>query len=860
MTPQSLRPKSSGAAIWMAGATLLLWLILLATGAGRAQQPAAPAPDGRSLPEVLEAIERTRVVTRILYVTAHPDDEPGALLAYLARGLHADVALLSLTRGEGGQNALGPEQGPRLGVIRSEELLRATQVYGTRLFFTRASDFGYSKTPEETLKLWGDAVVDDMVRVIRTFRPHVIINNWGGVRSGHGHHQAAGLLTPRAYELAANPAAFPAQLEQGLRSWKAASLLQLARGTPAATGPQARPEGFEIPVNERSPLWGKTWSEIGIEGYLNHRSQGVAGFRNSAFTRRRIALVRVDGAPPDRDTLAAPLSSLASRYESASFRAQIAAANQSTEEARFAAARGDWPAALGSLARAGKAISMALGELNVQPREAVADLYRDVSDARERIDRALAAVCAIRLEAEAERSDLVPGETLVIRISESHRTDLPVLLREPELVTPSSAGGVRGERESSSSWRFSTTVERLTKPAADFFPWMFPFVDLLYGGAVRAEVDNYAFRHEVPARALRFSSTRADAYPLRLVPAVSLTLSPQSLVLLTRNSARARTLELVVRVRHYSTKKESITVGLESPPGWTAPPTQSLDFDGAGDRLARFVVPVPARLTPGRNALKAFARRDSGEEFRTSLEPLPSLPTRLWEEPAEAQVHVMDVALPPKLRVGYVAADNDPIPPALQQIGIQVEPLDEVALAFADLSPYDAICVGIRAYELRQDLPRANRRLLDYAAAGGTLVVQYQRDSVWNSLQPAPYPARITEREARVTDETAPVRLLVPEHPVLNFPNGISPRDFDGWTQERGLYFWGEMDSRYVPLLAMKDPADTQESRGALVVAPYGKGFYVFTGLSFFRQLPEGVPGAYRLFINLLSQSALRRQ
>jgi hypothetical protein len=294
---------------------------------------------------------------------------------------------------------------------------------------------------------------------------------------------------------------------------------------------------------------------------------------------------------------------------------------------------------------------------------------------------------------------------------------------------------------------------------------------------------------------------------------------------------------------------------VEVPAGWTAPAEQSVEFDGAGDQLARFTVALPRNTAAGKYALRAYARRANGEVFRASLEPLPTLPARLWEEPAETKVHVMDLRVPAGLRVGYIAAENDPIPPALRQIGVQVELLDEVALAFGELAKFDAICVGIRAYELRGDLIRANQRLLDYAAAGGTLVVQYQRESVWSQLKPAPFPARSSQNEARVADETAAVRVLAPAHPLLNVPNKIRPEDFDAWVQERGLYFWTEFDARYTPLLAMKDPTDREEFRGALVAAPLGKGTYIFTGLSFFRQLPEGVPGAYRLFVNLLSQT-----
>jgi hypothetical protein len=337
-----------------------------------------------------------------------------------------------------------------------------------------------------------------------------------------------------------------------------------------------------------------------------------------------------------------------------------------------------------------------------------------------------------------------------------------------------------------------------------------------------------------------------------------LTLEPKAFVLVipaAESAPAKKEIELLVRVRHYSTKKERVAVGVNAPAGWETPATQSMAFDGRGDQLARFTLKVPSRLAAGHLALKAYARRENGEEFRTSLEPLPSLPSRLWSEPAEARVHVMHLRVPRGLHVGYIAAENDLIPDALRKIGVHVDMLDEVALAFGDLARYDAICVGIRAYELRQDLPRANRRLLDYAAMGGTLVVQYQRDGVWNQLLPAPYPARMPQRDARITDENSPVRILEQAHAVLNSPNAIRPEDYSGWVQERGLYFWGEWDARYTAILAMKDPSDEQETKGALVVAPHGKGTYIYTGISFFRQLPEGVPGAYRLFVNLLSQS-----
>src|SRR4029077_18776112 len=269
--------------------------------AAKGQFPPAPGT-GPGLPETIEAIENARITTRILYITAHPDDESAAALTYLARGLHADVALLSLTRGEGGQNDLGPEQAPQLGLIRTQELLAATCGYGVKLYFTRAPDFGFSKTPEETERVWGDQVLEDMVRVIRTFRPHIVINHWGGVHGGHGHHQASGLLTPKAIQLAAGATAFPNLQDEGLRPWSAGTagiqILNLERGSEA-------PQGYVLPLDDISPLYGKSWREIGLDAFTNHRTQGISTFLGSPFLRRPIALVPEAGGklgPSDLNT------------------------------------------------------------------------------------------------------------------------------------------------------------------------------------------------------------------------------------------------------------------------------------------------------------------------------------------------------------------------------------------------------------------------------------------------------------------------------------------------------------------------------------------------------------------------------
>ena len=297
-------------------------ITLLAGGSLLAQFRAAPGT-GFGLPETVEAIDSARVTTRILYITAHPDDESGAVLTYLARGLHADVMLLSLTRGEGGQNVLGPEQAPQLGLIRTQELLAATRGYGVKLAFTRARDFGFSKTPEETEKIWGDQVLDDIVYRIREFRPNIIINNWGGVHGGHGHHQASGILTPKAAALAADESYKTKEACDDCGPWATSQILNMERGS-------EHPQGYVLPLDEISPLYGRSWRQIGIDAFANHRTQGMTGALVSPFLFRPVALVTPDGKPPDPKSLAV---NIADRFKGC---APIEIAERDLESARGA--------------------------------------------------------------------------------------------------------------------------------------------------------------------------------------------------------------------------------------------------------------------------------------------------------------------------------------------------------------------------------------------------------------------------------------------------------------------------------------------------------------------------------------------
>jgi LmbE family N-acetylglucosaminyl deacetylase len=809
----------------------------------------------QSLPETVEAINKSRVHTRILFITAHPDDEWSSLLAYLSHGLDADVALLTITRGQGGQNAIGPEQDGQLGVIRTEELLAAGKYYGVQQYFTRALDTGYVKTPEQAMKIWGGVALEDLVRVIRTYRPDVVINGWGGVHSGHGHHQASGILTPQAVAAAADPQMYPEQIAEGLPAWKVTLETRLARDGSTAGAVQ-------LPVNEVSPLWGKSYVEMGMEGHAQHRSQGTPAFFGNAFFRRPIYLVKEDQKGPagsfDVKLLAEPLMSLAERFPGLqqTLAPALASADQNLTAAAKSALDLDRSSAANSLAAAGKEIAALREQLAKQPGDDEKSALWELDRVKDRIDLALADDIAIPFEVRASRHELVAGENFSVDVVISGEPAVLAkwTLNASSFVVPSGWHVTSADSKESDATRFDVAI-----PADAQFPSrsgdvILPFPPPLVRLALPVNVAGYDFSIERPVNSVETTTTGIATYPLELVPAVTLTVEPKQIMVPEKRAAAP--VKLFARVRYHGTKNVHVSVALDAPKGWTVQLLKisgPLEFSGAGDQLVQFVVTPPAGVPAGAYTLHPSAR--IGDEiFSTSLAPIPTLSTRNWSEPADAKIHVLNLMVPAGLRIGYIAADNDPLPEILRQLGIRVDMLDDVALAFGDLNQYDAITVGIRAYELRQDLLRANSRLLNYVKRGGTLLVQYQRDFAWNSELPAPFKATMPEQTSRVTDANSPVTFLAPDSPLLNSPNKITLSDFQGWVQERGLYFWGTFDPKYTPVLGLKDPSEP-ETKGSLVYARYGQGLYIYTGLSFFRELPAGVPGAYRLFVNLLGQT-----
>jgi LmbE family N-acetylglucosaminyl deacetylase len=857
MTPRALLGHASRTRLLSAIVAAFAFKLLLVAFPVNAQRPAKD-PNGQSLPDAIEAIDRARVATRVLFITAHPDDEASTLLTYLARGANDDVALLTLTRGEGGQNAIGPEQGPKLAVIRSAELYAAAQTYAAKLFFTRAPDFGFSKTMEETLNIWGDTATSDMVRVIRTFRPDIVINGWGGVRGGHGNHQASGFLVPKAVELAADPKAYPDQFGNGIGVWKVGLLLQQGgRGASGAT--------VTLPVNDVSPVWGESYGEIGRAGFANQRSQGVVAFTNSAFLRRPASIQRSDGGNLDAAMIAQPITSLADRYPP--FRAVLqpglAEVDAALARARAAALALDWPRAAHELTSAGKSIHRL--QIAVLPGPGVAGaapdtkLSYELDRERARIDRALTIATGTRMIAQADRANLVAGETFTVRVESLHRDNISGgEFATPTLVLPEGWHAAAPTKDQNDSWAFQVTIPAGATAPRGNADWMFPFPPPLVYARTHAIVDGYGFDSDNVVQAQRFTTTTVITEQLRVTPAIGLTLEPNEFLLAENPATKGAAhppLDVLLRVHSYSSSAAQLTVGIDVPTNWLVTAPQQTNLAAGADELLRFTVTPSTKLSAGDYQLKAWAKRGS-DTFRTSIEPLPSLPTYIWSEPAIAPVRAFPVIVPEKLRVGYVAADIDLVPEAIQRLGIQVEMLDSAALTFGDMKRFDAIVIGIRAYELRGDVLANNQRLLDYANNGGTLILEYERDGFWNNLKSpvAPYPAKMEGGTLRITDEKSDVKFLAPDSPLLNFPNKITQDDFKGWVQERANYLWSSFDPHYQAVLSMHDPGEA-DLTGSLVWTRYGKGVYIYAALEFFRQLPEGNPGAYRLFVNLLSQS-----
>lgn len=783
---------------------------------------------------------------------AHPDDENTAVMAYFARGLHLRTVYFSATRGEGGQNRIGTEQGELMGLIRTHELLEARRIDGGEQEFASVVDFGYTKTPEEALAVWGEErLLRDMVRVIRTVRPDVIVSRFPPRpgSGGHGHHTAVGWTGPVAVEAAADPGKFP---ELGLPAWRTRryfyNVPTFNRRMEEAAARQ--PGRIVVELGGYDPVLGKSYAEVAGESRSMHRSQAMGTSQRKGRVTAYFEHVAGDGAGND---LFEGIDTGWNRIEGGErVGASLAVARDRLDSRRPNEVLPHLLAAYTEMkALSGPEVDYKMGEL-LEAIELASGLWLDVVADRwnavpgEEIRITARAVSrlgppwtwrGVRVEGAAKASLDEPVALEPNRLSE-RVLQVPI----PEDACYSQPHWLRAEDEDGRCASAATTPGPAPVQRA-FFRFETP-----EGIGITFE-KSVLYRWVDPSLGERWR-------PLAVVPPVTVAFAGENRMFPNDNPA-----DIPVRLSS-NTGEALATVRMTAPEGWgVSPASLEIRFDRAGqEQTVSFRVTPPGRRSGGKLAASATV---DGRTIRSGMRTIEygHIPATPVFPTAEMRVERVDVELL-ATEIGYVMGAGDKIPEALEVLGANVTLLTAEDLAASDLGRFDAVVAGIRALNTRPDLIAARERVLEYVANGGTLVVQYntapfgrRRPALGNNATLGPYP--MTPSRLRVTDEQAEVRLLAGDHPLLQVPNLITPADFDGWVQERGLYFMSEWDERYETVIACNDPGE-QSLDGGLLYAPYGAGAYVFTGYSWFRQLPAGVPGAYRIFANLVSAGQAR--
>jgi LmbE family N-acetylglucosaminyl deacetylase len=824
-----------------------------------------------------------------MQTTAHPDDEDNALLAMFSHGQGLRTVLVSATRGDGGQNEIGPELFQALGVLRTEELHAVHRFDGAEQYFTRAVDFGYSFSVEETFEKWGrEEIVGDYVRHIRATRPDVIAGFLCGGGAGGQHHQASMALTAEAFKAAADPASYPEQIQEGLKPWRATRLF--CTDISGFTGPSKKRAAnlLSVSTSTYDPALGRTYAELGLEARSMHKCQGTsqllllpgaAGNR----TYRLLDSARGDpGAAPrsmfeDIDTTVTGLVRFASTRR-AMLSAPLKAIEGRIREARGAFESSGPAAAIPALAAAladVRGLRAQLKSSNGAASEAFEVDFR-LAQKEEQLQQALVIAAGARLESLAADGLVVPGQSVGITSYVSNQAREAITARNISVaggtaaapacsgvVQPGQAFSCKDELRVPATAPFSTPywIPRAAAARYDFqpgVPFGVPFTptpftttfELTIAGADISIVRPVEYRYDqIVAGEKRME--------LQVVPPFAVTVTP-AIAVVPAAAASPRSSE--VTVTNHTTGAISGDVSLQVPSGWRSEPASArITFSRADEQTAvSFSVVPPPGVKHGAHQVIAVARSGSLQSsMGYEVVEYPHIRRRHVIEQAEAGLNVIDVTIAPDLQVGYIMGVGDQVPQAIEQLGAQVHLITPAELGSGDLSRYHTIVTGVRAYERRADLRANNHRVLSYAAAGGTVLVQYNKFE-FNEAQYGPYPAKVSSN--RVTDENSAVQILTPDHPAFNAPNRIGQEAWQGWVQERGLYFLGERDPRYTDLTLLEDPFALNKGpkTGALVEARTGKGRWIYIGLGLWRQLPAGTSGAYQLMANLLSLGKAR--
>ncbi|HEY7028764.1 MAG TPA: PIG-L family deacetylase [Gemmatimonadales bacterium] len=888
-------------------------------------------PSTGGLPALEQQLRLVGQYKRVLLIGAHPDDEDTELLTVLVRGMGAAAGYLSLNRGEGGQNLIGEELGEELGLLRSEELLAARQLDGAQQFFTRAYDFGFSKSLDDTWDHWPkDSVLKDVVRIVRRFRPQVIVSIFSGTpRDGHGQHQAAGWAASQAFEIAGDSTRFPELFtEEGFAPWTPLKLYRSARFDSAATT-------ITLQGGTLDPAVGQSFHQIAMRGRSLHRSQDMGQLQHIGPSVIRLALIKdrtgkgtagifegIDttlAGTPDALTLkATDKANLARTLKSYNAKlAEARAAISPTEAAKVPAllisARADLSDAAKLIRQTGpeedfEGETSRLSDAIARSSNLLVDAYSDDSSVVPGQEfRATASVWNAGPAAQAVDLCFVsPSLGWRLDVDSATSVAVPMAIHRGTCLglgdsgwQPLNKGGGQLAPGTVASARLRVKVPDKWKPTTPYFlreprdgdlyrwdpadrsSWGLPFETPPF--KVEAQVPLGSDLGYLPREVVYRTNDQARGEvrsPVNVVSRIDVKLQPETELWPLGSGAR----KFVVTLTHGARDSTSGKLSLSVPQGWSAPPAQPFQFSREGERASfTFTVRPPQKLAAGSYELFAVAQDNAGNRYDGGSFTIAysHIRPRTYYRQAKATVDVASLTLPPVAHIGYIRGAADRIPEALQTVGIKVELIDGKALDRIDLSGFRAIVVGPRAYETDPDLPGNNDNLLAFAKKGGLVVVQYQQYAFFLNDY-APYPLTVGSRAPgtttvsttqrgspsvggtallgghdRVTDETAEVTAVQPVSPVLLRPNRIGKSDWAGWVQERGLYFAHSWDAQYHPVLSMHDPGDPA-LEGGLLIAKVGTGTYVYTGLSFFRQLPAGVPGAFRLFANLLALAEVK--
>lgn len=863
-----------------------------------------PIPEDRGATGLALQLRKLDQGATFLHTTAHPDDEDNGLLVMLSRGRGLRTALLTVTRGDGGQNEIGPELFEAIGIVRTEELMAMHRYDDVEQYFTRAYEFGYSFSVEETFDKWGkEEILEDVVRVIRTVRPDVVAMLSPRGAGGGQHHQASGILTAEAFHAASDPNRFPEQIAAGLKPWQPLKLYSRTR-VGMGRGREDRSKKDEdihlvrLDTGRYDPILGRSYYQMGREARSLHRCQGMGQLRAFPGSRASVwrledSVIEIDASETDLfDGVATGLERLEAFVADEGDRADFVRLGlkslQSDIDAAVAAfdASEPWntvPAlSRGLMTLRELRTDIAASKLSELARY---ELEHRLAPKEDQFEKALALAHGLSLDPIANRGEVTRGSKLDVDVRVTNRSPHPIELESIEVRAPKGWKVTHAKKDEVERRDFPTpltrndvleasyelTVGENARYDRPYWTREDPAVDRF----VLEEPDHFGLPWSPPTVTARieFRSGRTDVAIERpvqyryegpwvggekqkvvsVLPLVSVTLTPDVVVFPT--SADDKTRPVSVNAVYRGTEPVQGTLHLEAPPGWSVEPAEAeLSFERENQAVSvRFRVTPPDAIESGSYTLEASANVN-GKEFREGVQTIAyqHIQTRYLFHPAEAKVQALDLSIAP-VTVGYIMGVGDEVPTAIRQLGAELTFLGTEDLAEGDLSQYDVIMTGIRAYLAREDLRSYNQRLLDYVAGGGTLLVQYNKFE-FNDAQWGPYPKEVSRN--RVTVEEAPIDILVPDHPVFNSPNEITEDDWGGWVQERGLYFLDpEGDPRYTELLASEDPWEYNAGvkKGMLVEARYGEGRWIYIGLGFFRQLPAGVPSAYKLFANLLS-------